>query len=92
MSKLTLVVKDDDILGFLHVYPEGNIHTQEDIDEMFEQLMSITPEYSDREPWNKPDLVGAIKGHVSWFRPYHKVEPPKTYNVLPRKATEKNYE
>jgi|TARA_Y100000004_G_scaffold110610_1_gene124108 hypothetical protein len=85
MSKLTLVVKDDDALGFLHVYPEGNIHTQEDLDEMFQQILSTTPGYSNRESWDKPDLVGAIKGHVNWFRPHDKAEPPKTYNILPRK-------
>tara|TARA_Y100001938_G_C7861823_1_gene315961 strand:+ start:232 stop:498 length:267 start_codon:yes stop_codon:yes gene_type:complete len=86
MSKLTLVVKDDNVLGFLHVYPDGNIHTQEDIDGMFEQLMSATPEYRDREPWDKPELVGAVKGHINWFQPHQKVAPPKTYNVLSKKS------
>tara|TARA_R110000851_G_scaffold4341_2_gene17670 strand:+ start:758 stop:1033 length:276 start_codon:yes stop_codon:yes gene_type:complete len=87
MSKMTLVVKDDNILGFLHIYPDGNIHTEEDIENMFEQLMDMTPKYRDRKPWDKPDLIGAVKGHVSWYKPYdEKVVPPKTYNVLSRKS------
>ena len=52
---------------------------------MFQQILSTTPGYSNRESWDKPDLVGAIKGHVNWFRPHDKAEPPKTYNILPRK-------
>tara|TARA_R110002153_G_scaffold934_1_gene4236 strand:+ start:229 stop:501 length:273 start_codon:yes stop_codon:yes gene_type:complete len=86
MSKMTLVVKDDNVLGFLHIYPDGNIHTEEDIDNMFEQLMSMTPAYMDRKPWDKPELIGAVKGHVSWYKPCDKVVPPKTYNVLSRKS------
>ena len=53
---------------------------------MFEQLMNMTPAYMDRKPWDKPELVGAVKGHVSWYKPCDKVVPPKTYNVFSRKS------
>ena len=81
MSKLSFVIKDDDIVGFLHVSPEGNVHSEEDIENVFDQLMDVHPVYKEREPWNKPDLIGVVKGHINWFKP-NEVQPKKIYNLL----------
>ena len=69
MSKLSFVIKDDNIVGFLHVSPEGNVHSEEDIENVFNQLMDVHPVYKEREPWNKPNLIGVVKGHINWFKP-----------------------
>lgn len=66
MANYSLVLKDDNILGFYPIRNAGVLRTDEDVEKLFDKAMRKSERYKDREVWNRPQLIGIVKGIVNW--------------------------
>ena len=66
MANYSFVLKDDNILGFYPVRNTGVLKTDEDVENLFNKTMQTSNMYKDREIWDRPELIGIVKGVVNW--------------------------
>lgn len=66
MANYSLVLKDDNILGFYPIRNAGVLRTDEDVEKLFDKAMRQSERYKYREVWNRPQLIGIVKGIVNW--------------------------
>ena len=54
MANYSLVLKDDNILGFYPIRNAGVLRTDEDVEKLFDKAMRQSERYKYREVWNRP--------------------------------------
>ena len=69
MANFSFVLEDDGILGFYPVKNAGALKSEEDIEELFDEIMSKDNRYKDRLVWNRPRIIGVVAGIVNWYDP-----------------------
>tara|TARA_R110000824_G_scaffold209491_2_gene395282 strand:- start:47 stop:298 length:252 start_codon:yes stop_codon:yes gene_type:complete len=67
MAHFSLVLEDDGVVGFYPIKNAGEVTSDEHVEKLYEKAMRNS--YIDREVWDRPRLIGVVKGVVNWFDP-----------------------
>jgi len=69
MANYSLVLEDNGIVGFYPIRNAGEVKSNEDVETMFDKAMRESNRYKEREVWDRPQLIGIVKGVVNWYDP-----------------------
>jgi len=67
MANYSLVLEDNGIIGFYPIRNAGEVKSNEDVERLFDEAMRNSNNYKTREVWDRPALIGIVKGIVNWY-------------------------